>query len=527
MEHRGFALPQAGRRWWHVGCDCVAELCFSSLRRLVEGCPSGEPCPLAPRRTMACPTDRANLLADSAPKWFLLLAAWPVLLVGCGPAGTERIARSADATTTSAETTASEFLREVFRRYRNAASYGDRGEVRLTVEVSGRREERAAPLSVWFASGELYVEAYDLRMRSTPDGLACWVLDEANGNLDSQVLIAAPLEGRPQIAQLLSDPLVAARLSAGLAGPPPQLEWLLAEDPMRGLFEAGLSISFAEDGPIDGHRCRRVQAEGQGERYVFWVDANRGVIRRVDLPPPLPGRDGVSGTISRLRLELAGASFVPGGPPSMTPLPTRPRYVRNLVPPPPPEPPKILGRRPPSFSIADVSGHHRVTEQGGDREVTVLVRIGDGQRSLEALAAARHWAAMLPAELRRRAGVMLVVDETAPQSLGAELRRSSDEELPVLDDREGRLAEAIPLPSGGAAMLDSRGALVWLQPSLTAASLPTLGTVLADVLAGVDVPGRLRQQWRTEREAYRQALLREQAKIGDKGRSTTVNVETP
>ena len=251
---------------------------------------------------------------------------------------------------------AEEFLQATFTRYRNAKSYHDRGQVRLSVDDGGKSIVRTAPMSIWLDQTDIDLVAYDVRITIERSILLAWMVDPASDNLDSQVMrVSLPLSrGRPSLKPVLADPILAGRLAAGLAGPPPQLEWLFANDPMSGLFRSDHQFRFLADDRIDNRLCRCVRVSvlenNQSAEFRFYIDASQGVIRRIDLPATtIPGGDGAP-MKANIRIELRDASFQP---------PKR-RSLRNGF----PESPKYVGRfvavpLPPPSKAADVPSQLR------------------------------------------------------------------------------------------------------------------------------------------------------------------------
>ncbi len=433
------------------------------------------------------------------------------------------------------------YLRAVFTRYRTASSYRDQAQVVLEYQQDGQRQRQVAPLKVWYDRGRLHVEAYDVQMRSRANGMICRVFDSTSDDLDSQVLFAPPPQraasngvtaDRPALDVLLSDPVLAERVAGGLAGPPPQLEWLFADEPMPGLFAAGVQLGYSDDGEIQGHRCHRITAETEGERYVFWIDAVRGLFRRIELPElvvPAAMRDSMENHLGeqmgqaeeagqadktgrdvramQLRVDLREATFGPpdGDPPTIA-LPPDPKYVRQFVPLPPPEPPESLGKKLPPFSLQDQTGELTLTQQGSDRELTLIVAVGEDAVSRTSRAIIEDWAGRLPEDFADRIRTVLLVDRDADRPL------SFESGLPVVPDPQGWLSARLMVPPGGLAITAQDGTIAWLQPQLTAAHLPSLGAVVADILGGVDVPARLREQWRSDVDSYRAELERQQVR---------------
>ena len=445
----------------------------------------------------------------SLPSWLRVLGAPAViaalLVAGCGrgagqPAGESRSGRQR--AETRAEASPEELLRAVFARYRHAASYRDAGQVHLSYRVQGQYRREVAPLSVWFDRDTLYVEAYGVRLWSDPEGFTAWIQDPSTDDFDSQVLRGEPLGARPELEKLLADPVLAGRLTSGLAGPPPQLEWLFAAEPMKRLFGDDTRFEYQGVRPIGERPCRRIRVSVDGDRYVFWIDRSQGTIRRVELPPiHSPASPDIPAQQMQLTLELSGASFAaPDGDPAVAPLPARPQYVRRFVPLPPPEPSRMLGRRCEPFQLVSVDGAVELSDSGSDREVTVIALVTGDPGALATAAALQHWQSMMPPSMSRRVRSVLVVDETARELLPREIT------LPVIIDRQDVAQGRLRLSSGAVAVLDSRGRLAWTQRGLAPSGLAAFGATVADVLDGVNVPERLRDQWQSDRDEYRRQL---------------------
>lgn len=398
-----------------------------------------------------------------------------------------------------------QFLAAVFARYRNAASYRDQGRVQLSYRVGNRVESKVAPMRVWFDRNELSVDTYDVRIWSDRKGLTAWIDDDASDDFDSQVLVAAASDGRPTIAWLLADPILADRIAAGLAGPPPQLEWLFAAEPMKPLFQGDCRFEFGPSESIESHLCRSIRVSADQDRYEFWIDERTGLLRRVDLPSILaPAEPNQPAQTMQLSIELLNATFdAPVDPPEVHALPAQPTFVRRFVPLPPAKPPSWFGSRPPRFRLTDSTGQVTLSDRGSDRELTMLVRFSGDAGSLASFTTAAQWYQLMPSKLQQRVRVAVLVDEAARDALPVQPT------LPVVIDQGDPIARSLELTPGGVVILDRHGVIAWGQPDLSPDTLVTLGAIVSDVLDGVDVPKRLHDQWREQFDAY-QRVLREQ-----------------
>ena len=435
--------------------------------------------------------------------------AWAGCLLICGVAGcdsgSDRPAPASELQAASYRQIApDQYLADVLARYRNAAVYHDRGFVRLRRQRGGRWEDHTAPLSVWYAHERLYVTAYDARLWSDAGQLTAWI-EVPRRDLAPQLLSQSTSRGRPRLDTLLADPILSERIGAGLAGPPPQLDWLFAAQPMKRLFEdPQVRFDFGEPSVVDGRDCLSIVAASGPERYQFWIDSQSGVIRRIELPPVRDLNDASAG-LAHLSLELSDASFERGQTPNFESPPTRSLPVSRLVPLPPEPPADVLGESLPPFRLTADDGSFAITHRGSDREVTMLMWVTNDSRAISSATALARWHAIAPPQLRDRLRIAIVAQPTA-------LADVAEPALPIISSDLG--AANLPLPPGGLMVLDKEGRVAWLQDQLTSDTMTALGPVISDILQGVDVPARLRQQWQGDQQLYLQQI--DQVKLSER-----------
>ena len=121
-------------------------------------------------------------------------------------------------------------------------------------------------------AGTVSVQAYDVHVWSEPKGTTVWIVDPTTNHHDSQVLRLPPSDQPFQPQSLLADPVLNETLSAGLAGPPPQLDWLFADHPMERLFDENHEITFGQPRVLAGLTCETVLVNADGDHYRFWID---------------------------------------------------------------------------------------------------------------------------------------------------------------------------------------------------------------------------------------------------------------
>lgn len=407
-----------------------------------------------------------------------------------------------------------ELLRAVLKQYRGSASYRDRGQVTLQLRSSGQvgsaaatADTMTAPLSLWYHRGDFYLEAYSLRMISDRDQRRTWMVDPSTADFDSQVLVSDPFQSRPQLDDLLSDPVVLQQLEVGLAGPPPQLEWLLADEPMEHLFDAEHEMEFGQSQTIRQRPCVSVDVRAEDQTYQFWIDQDSGLITRVVLPEiSAPVAPGAPPQAMRLTLELTGATLnPPKEPPQRSDLPRRPRLVKRFVPLPPPPPNRVLGETAVSLACQSLDGTVRLDRGQTDRAVTVLAVLNDHPNSISLTATVWRWNSQMSAAASQKIRVGVIADRATARQLPRAIS------LPVFIDDDQITRQSLQLAGPGVVVLDSAGRVVWLQENVSDAAMVALGATIADVLAGVNVPVRVHGHWQSQAVAYRDELQRQLA----------------
>ena len=404
---------------------------------------------------------------------------------------------------------ADEYLKSVFLRYQSARSYRDNGTVRLTYQRNGQQAVEEARFRVWLDRNLLYVEAYDVRLRCDQGDVLAWLVDPATDNHDSQVLAFRIDRGRPQLSQLVLDEVLDQKLTVGLAGPPPQLEWLFAQEPMKHMFDGDCTISFQPQRILNQRPCNVVTVTQDSDQYRFWIDAKSSVIHRVDLPEILLSPEpfsrvqtGSSDASFSLSVHLDDATFeVPQEQPAAAPLPSSPKFVGRFVPLPPPKPPRLLGSTP-RFAIRDQSGSIRFVDGRTDRAVTVVAGLSKDQAN-DQLYFFDQWTRMMPAKFAERVRNLVVTDHDIFNRLTSAIQ------IPVVVDQSGEVSKQLQLAEYQVVVLDSSGRVCWLQANLSTQPSTQLGVVISDVLDGVDVPRRLRDQQRQLAGNYQRMLASE------------------
>ncbi|MCM2374203.1 hypothetical protein [Aporhodopirellula aestuarii] len=474
----------------------------------------------------------------------LLFAATTIAVslsvVGCQPSASttrENSTSNSQSEQTRPRIDAKSRLREVFQRYQVCSYYEDDGEVVIRASGSrsfaaGRnatsRETQSAPLRVHLDQRELNVDAYMARIRvnvvsnassgaSERIDMIAWFDEPESSHFDAQVLKQqwqSASADRLRLERVLADEVLRSRLSAGLAGPPPQLEWLLADRPMEKLFEPESQFEWLDSEAIDGVSLQRIAVTSDRERFVFWIHPATSLVRRVELPVPLAmdsGQDEWS-----LSLELKSASFQPprAGQQSDVEFESRPRFepklVRQFVPMPPPPPSPLLGR---SFQIDSVFAASGTRGSDGLKTARfVLIALppsDDG--SLRTWMPT--WTSVLPMIASPTMGPAHLVFATSDRSVGDALNQLPSSLVSVIQPREvNQLLRQLRLGENSFALLDvsdrqpKSGRLLLTENATDASTIGNALAVIRDSLSGVDVPKKIRVDYDSIIRDYESSL---------------------
>jgi hypothetical protein len=418
-------------------------------------------------------------------------------------------------------------------RYRTARAYSDSARVVLRYRRAGQRHEDSAPLSVAFQRGErLCCRAYAAEISIVRGTVKASIADDVTGNMDGQLLVRQLDHTDLTLADVYFDPELTHFATAGLGGPAPQLELLLSNNPLSGLFAGSATLTLGSTEQIGGADCQAVVVEADSMRYQFWIDRREGLLRRIELPPAAAGLE-LDTAVSdvRLTIELQQARFAADEETSFDlsesfarrdPL----KRVRSFVPPPPPIISDLLGRRPADFTLNDpdgrtlasskVDGENGANAAGGG--ITAMLWIADHPASRMAASQLQRIA-----DARRAAGkndcrFMIVMSEpvihddtlVAPKrdSETGNLLRSWKVGLPFADDTAAagwsvfKIREAPTL-----VVLGPDGLVDWFAPRVGPEMATHLPMLIDDLAAGKKVGQLMRDQYEAAQQLYAKLLL--------------------
>ncbi len=181
------------------------------------------------------------------------------------------------------ESEARDILAECVRTYAQLKSYEDQAYVALKYRLGGTAHSDHAPLSIaWEADGLLGLRVYSVEAGPS-DGRWRLRLGNEEQGVEGQVL-SRSVPKELNFDWLLSDPLVAQNLSAGLAGFPPQLDLLLSPEPLSGLLQEQAELRLDPSQEIEGRVCHVVKVTRSNATYRLFIDRANMLLRRLHLP---------------------------------------------------------------------------------------------------------------------------------------------------------------------------------------------------------------------------------------------------
>ncbi len=263
--------------------------------------------------------------------------------------------------TTAVRSRGEELLEQVQTAYEHAQSYADAGE--LTVELVQEGRKQTFPFSVSYARPNL-LRIEDDEASVVCDGKYLWSAF-ADEHLAGQVLFL-PAPAAMSLDVLYHEPLLERKLGGGEDGLRlPQLELLLANQPLKRLFGDDITTKWLGEKPLSGDDALYHVVEVTGSRgtFVLWVDPKSHVLRRLEITDPkFLNRGSESADELLLSIDFKGAELDGkiGENAFKFEAPASAKLVNRFVLPPaaldrPPS--ELLGQQPGAFKFVDSAGN--------------------------------------------------------------------------------------------------------------------------------------------------------------------------
>ncbi len=450
----------------------------------------------------------------------LLLAAGcfqPPPGTGDASSGKEGAAQSTDGNDSTsgaaADLSAHAILNRLLATYRDADAYSDQGIVRLEFEQAGQVVRDQWPCAVRFARpNRLALNAFQATIRCDGNELVATIDDPPSQNLDGQAVVR-PAPAALQLTDLASDPLLYDLISSQLGRQPIQLELLLDAGGLATAFGPEVAAKRLSDEPTDGRDCFRVELPTPGGPFVFWIDREAFVLRRLDYPAAslFPGLSA-DPSVKNLRIsaELVGASLgdKPDGQAFAVIVPASAKRMKSFVVPPQPLPSPLFGQTVGDFHFTDLTGG-RVDRASLAGKIAILVWYhGDPTcaATLEQVAAAR---AKLAGGNQFR---FLAVATDPTTSSNVALERTLAEwkaDLPIVRDLEAFGRSVFGIENHPTVIvLDGESRLQIFQVG----GSPALGEQLVEIAGrlaqGTNLAAEIRAQHERDREQYEALVAR-------------------
>lgn len=460
-----------------------------------------------------------NRLQAGFSIFFLSLAACQ--FAGCGqprpaPAesekaatnATQQAATAANSATTPTSNSPNEILQQLLTAYRAAKTYQDQAVVKLSFKANGQDMTQDFPAAVAFERpNRVALDVYQAKVRIDGKQLKAVIFDKETGdNLDNQVVVRqAPAELK--LSDLASDPLLYDTLAGRPRRQPIQLELLLESRGLANAFSADVACQLLEDGVTNGRTCRRVSVPSPGGNFVFWVDKDRPLLRRLDYPaaallPEIVQDPAVSEL--QLWIEMPGAEL--DQPIAATrwqlDLPPQAKIVKSFILPPRPLPSKLFGKQPGEFFFTTLDDK-RLTQGQLLEKTTVLVWYHNNP----ACTATLQQVALAARENRDHPQVAFYAVATDPADVtSAGIKQTLSDwqaELPVVRDLDAFGDKVFHIEfQPTVVVLDKRGNVQIFQPGGNPELSKQLAVIVEKLLKGEDLAGELVEQSEREKTEY-------------------------
>ncbi len=439
----------------------------------------------------------------------IILAPW-IAACGCGPGaspGAKTDSPTARTAAAAADLGPQQILRRLLETYRQADSYADDSVVRLHYVQAGQPVDEDWKSSVRFARpNRLALDAFQATVRCDGKELRARIEDEATGDIDNQILVR-PAPNELTLGDLASDGLLYEILASQLHRQPIQLELLLQSAGLAAAFGEDIACKRIEDGDEQGHSCFRVEVPSPGGPFVFWVDRQEFLLRRLDYPAAALLRDlAQDPEVSELALwvELRDARLNPSllADEFEMEIPAGAKRMKSFVVPPRPLPSNLFGQQTGDFYFTTLNdGRLRREDLAG--KVSLLL----WYRNHEACRPALVEVAKVRQELAENEKVAIYAVSTDPTTQSNDdlqrLLQSWEVDLPVVRDLEAFGRSVFRIESQPTiVVLDGQGRVQIYQVGGDVELAAQLSTIIGQLLRGEDVAAGILSRVKAERDEY-------------------------
>lgn len=375
---------------------------------------------------------------------------------------------------------AKSLMEAVLARYRTMDRYWDNGVLRLETpnnppatvpfRVAFERPNRLA-LEVVHSAGTW--------TSTTWEGIV-----SGSANPFPNQRLVRPLPDRIDFDWIASDYL--GGLLTEPIGIPIQLEWLLSNQSLSAFDDSKSKLEFLQRETLEGQWCDRVRMEVNNLRWVFWIDRENQLVRRLELPPELfyPETSAREGAGSRCEIDFLSAVANREIDWSRWQVADRPAdtRVRRLVMPPPIVSTQILGSTLEPFDLHSSSGELLLDMAEPKQPINVLCWVDSSPKSeacVRELMAFRK--VLADQDLQGRCGIFLV--DRSPSSELATLMKRWNCDLPLAVDRQGLSEGLFKISAAPSLIILDRSRRVQVAETL---AVPVVPQAILDLVRRID-----------------------------------------
>lgn len=454
------------------------------------------------------------------------------VVLGCGSTAPEPLPDSAASQTReenrqsqrpdrpASEWTANQILEQLLATYRQARSYQDQAVVRLTFRQGGQPVNQELPAAVAFERpNKLSVQAYQATIKCDGREFRAKIDDPATNNVDGQVVVR-PAPTTIKLTDLASDPLLYDIVSSRLRRQPIQLELLLESGGLVSAFNADVACKRLEDQRHQNQPCFRVEVPSPGGAFVFWVDQEQGLLRRLDYPaaalvPELANDPSVAELSLAVDLREPRLNATIEAETFTLEIPSTAKRMKSFVVPVRPLPSSLFGKQPKDFYFTRLTGEEVAAADMLGR-TTILTWYHDNP----ACEATLHQISLANQRLKdgNAAAFFAVATDPTTTTPAALQKRLADwqVDLPIVRDLEAFGDKSFQIEvQPTIVVLDKSGKVQVFQPGGSPDLADQLVQIVERVGRGDDLAAEILNQHARDQGTYEQLVARGGAEPGE------------
>lgn len=322
---------------------------------------------------------------------------------------------------------------EAIARYRTLDRYADAGEIRI--ETPG-----SPTLKIPF---RLAFERPNRLALASHNAVGTWKtatwegICESSANPFPNQRLVRPLPDRIDYEWIVGDYLGGLLIEP--IGIPIPLEWLLSPRSLEAVNDPTCKLELLQRDTAEERLCDRIGMEVRGLRWVFWIDRENQLVRRMELPPKLLYPGIPDERSANIRCEIFFLNAVANQPIdwSRWQIPERSEdvSVRRMVMPPPIASTQILGTKLEPFDLKSLDGTLLLDSAEPKRPISVLCWVDSGSKSESCVRELMNFRKQLiDQELGGRCGVFLIARKSSTSV--ADSLKSWNCDLPLAIDQQ-------------------------------------------------------------------------------------------